>query len=581
MTTSFPTKPGPIADRRALSRVMLRGLMRFAVREIREEGPLHFLRTIVGSALAREFRPSPDRSFGEELHEAARRRPDRVFVTFEGRDYTLGSLDAGAARIAGGLLARGHGRGAVVGVFLPNSPTFLEVVFASQRVGACLVPINTALVGDGLRYVIDNAGVDVLFTTAALKNQVDAVAAELTKPPLIVVVPDGDSGEAAGAVALADWIRATPQETPDGAIPPNLPCFLMYTSGTTGYPKGVVYRYGHSQAKLTRLSAHLLLREDDVYYTCLPLFHANALFVTTLSALYAGARVALSRRFSAGRFWHEVKDSGATIFNTIGTMVGILMKTPPSPADRAHRVRTVLSAACPSDLWAPFGDRFGVTLWEAFGAVDGGGFTTFNFGNAPAGSVGKPLGRKRWRLIDDEGRDVGPGEPGELVHYVGGSRHGQIAYHRNDKATDEKLRDGWIHSGDLMWRDSAGFLYFVGRRTDSMRCRGENVSALEVETAADKHPDVLESAAFGIASELGEQDVMVVVQPREGHTVDPAALADWLADKLPRFAQPRYIRVVAALPKTGTHRVIKPDLKAEGVTADTWQAPERAAREAS
>lgn len=562
-----------------LPRVVLRGASRFAAAEVRNEGALSFLRTVGASLRAREVRFVPDRTFGEELAMRARRHGDRIFVEFEGERFSYRDLDRRAASVAGALAALSSGRGATVGIFLPNLPAYLEIVFATQRVGACAVPINTALKDEGLRYILDDARVDVLFTTASLLPSFEQVRGRLIKQPVVVVVPEHASEpERAQGVPYSELLRAPAQAAPDGAVPSELPSLLMYTSGTTGHPKGVVYAYGHSQAKLARLGAHMLLTEDDVYYTCLPLFHANALMVTVFHSLFAGARVSLSRRFSAGRFWGEVRESRATIFNTIGTIIAILMKGAPDPLDGSHSVRKVVSAACPAHLWVPFQERFKVSLWEAYGAVDGGGFATFNLGNAPPGSIGKPLSAATYRIVDESGSDVPVGTPGELIHYVGDRRHARVEYHRDPGATREKVRDGWVHSGDLLRRDAEGHLYFVGRKTDSMRCRGENVSALDVENAVDAHPDVLESAAFGVPSELGEQDVMVVVQPRAGHTVDPAGLAEFLSSKLPRFAIPKYIRVVAELPKTGTHRTIKGALKADGITQDTWRSPEEAGR---
>lgn len=553
--------------------LLLRGLKNFAVAEVRNEGCASFVRTFGASIRARDLRFVPNRTFGEELAVRAQRHGNRIFLEFEGQRYSYRDLDHRAACVAEALSMLAVRRGGTVGMFLPNLPAFLEIVFASQRVGACAVPINTALKDEGLRYILDHSRVDVLFTTPSLVPAYEQVQPRLRKPPALVIVPEHESelGSAHG-IPYGELLQATPQAAPDGAIPPELPSFLMYTSGTTGHPKGVVYSYGHSQAKLARLSAHLFLTADDIYYTCLPLFHANALMVTVFHSLFAGAQVALARRFSASHFWRDVRASRATIFNTIGTMIAILMKGAPDPLDGSHSVRKVLSAACPAHLWIPFQERFKVALWEVYGAVDGGGFATFNLGNAPAGSIGKPLLSSAYRLVDEAGQDVPVGTPGELVHYVGSRKHARVEYHEDATATRAKVRDGWVHSGDLLRRDAAGYLYFVGRKTDSMRCRGENVSALDVENAVDAHPDVLESAAFGVPSEMGEQDVMIVVQPRNGCRIDPAGLNAFLSSQLPRFAVPKYIRVVAELPKTGTHRTIKHVLEEAGVTLDTWCA---------
>jgi crotonobetaine/carnitine-CoA ligase len=291
-----------------------------------------------------------------------------------------------------------------------------------------------------------------------------------------------------------------------------------------------------------------------------------------MSALWAGIPVRLSKRFSASRFWQEVAECGATSFNTVGGMIPILLKTPPSPHDRAHRVKRIVSAACPKDAWEPFEQRFGVDIWEAYGAVDGGGVTIANLGNCPVGSLGRLP--KNAKLVDERGAAVAAGAPGEQFVPVGPRQEASVQYLKKAQASDEKVRHGWQHTGDTMQADEQGFLYFVGRNTDSMRRRGENVSAYEVEKQVDAHPDVLESAAFGVASELGEQDIMICVVPVEGRTIDPQALLGFLRERLPKYALPAYLDVVDELPKTGTHRVIKAELKQRGVTPRTVRLSE-------
>ncbi|MFW6088049.1 MAG: AMP-binding protein, partial [Myxococcota bacterium] len=344
------------------------------------------------------------------------------------------------------------------------------------------------------------------------------------------------------------------------------------TTGTTGAPKGVVYRYRDTQTKRLRLLANLLYDPGEVLFTCLPLFHANALLLAAVQALNVDGRLALERRFRASRFWEQVTTHGATSFNALGAMIPILLKQPPGPYDRAHRVRMVVSAACPAHAWEPFEQRFGTRIVEAYGAVDGGGFVTMNLGNAPVGSIGKPIGGAKYELVDARGQPVPVGQPGELLVWTGASGTGGVEYYRNEEATRSKTRNGWIHTGDLLHRDARGFLYFDGRNTDSMRRRGENVSAFEIESVLDRHPDVLECAVFGVPSDLGEEDIMAVVVPMEGRTPNPVELRTFLSEHLAAHALPRYWEVLDELPKTGTHRVQKKELAARGVTECTWDA---------
>lgn len=565
----------------ALEAFLASGALRFLAREARNEGIPNLIRSLGATLAERDLRFRPDRTLGEELAIKADRYGSKAYIQFEGEHYSYNLVNDHAARVATYMEEVGLKEASVVGILLPNLPAYLEIFFASQRIGATAVPINTSLKDDGLAYILNNAGVRLIFTVQSLLGEIERIAERIENPLQIVVVPEtrneilSDSVVQNGYRPYAQVLDRPPQREPHHNVRPETPSMLMYTSGTTGYPKGVVYTYGTSQAKMTRFLAHLLVQEDDIYYTCLPLFHANALVVTAMSVLYAGATLALSRKFSARNFWREVRESRATAFNTLGTMIAILMKQPEDPMDGVHRVRRVVSAACPAALWEGFESRFKVSLIESFGAVDGGGIVTMNVGNAPVGSIGRPLGKVQWRLVDNNGNDVPPGEPGELIHYTGGAKSREVNYFNNQQASADKTRDGWVRSGDLMWRDKSNFLYFAGRNSDSMRCGGENVSALDVENAVNKFPAVLESAAFGVPSELAEEDVMVVVQPREGGSVNPAELAEFLQDKLPRYAQPRYIRVIAQLPKTETHRVIKHTLKKEGITPDCWQASRR------
>ncbi len=238
----------------------------------------------------------------------------------------------------------------------------------------------------------------------------------------------------------------------------------------------------------------------------------------------------------------------------------------------------MVSAACPRDAWIPFEKRFGVELWEGYGAVDGAGVTIFNAGNAPVGSLGRPARAMKWRLVDEQGSVVSHGTPGELQVHVGAKRESRVPYWKNEKASNDKVVDGWLRTGDVMQADRKGYLYFVGRNTDSMRRRGENVSAYEVEKIVDSHPDVLESAAFGVPSPVGEEDIMIALVTVEGRRLDPEDLLAFLKERLPKYAVPSYLDVVTELPKTGTHRVIKAELKKRGVTGGTVRLEDRAPR---
>jgi crotonobetaine/carnitine-CoA ligase len=529
---------------------------------------LRFARKTKGPAFARDW------TFAELCEWAARRHRFQPFLEYEQDTFTFNDMNRRANRVARRMRAAGIGEGTGVALMLSNHPRFLDAFFAVQKLGAYAVPVNTALVGESLSYILDHSEVRAVVCDHETAARVAEARARIPRIEDVWVnaaeAPAG-YGLPAGTRSFDDLEGGTVADGEDLGLAarPDAPSLLLYTSGTTGMPKAVVSVYGQQRVKAIGLLANVLYDRNDKLYTCLPLFHANALMLTVMQALWVGIPLHLSKRFSASRFWRELAQCGATQLNTVGGMIPILLKTPPSEHDRAHKVKRIVSAACPKDAWDPFERRFGVDIWEAYGAVDGAGVTIFNAGDGPVGSLGKPPPTMKYRLVDEKGQDAAPGQPGELRVFVGDKAESKVLYWKNEKASGEKVVDGWLHTGDVMQSDAKGYLYFVGRNTDSMRRRGENVSAYEVEKVVDAYPDVLESAAFGVPSPVGEQDIMIAVVPVEGRTIDPVALARYLRGALPRYAMPSYLDVVSELPKTGTHRVIKADLKERGVASGT------------
>ncbi len=494
---------------------------------------------------------------------------ERPFLLFEDRTISFAELDHNVNRAANGLARLGVRPGVGVSIMMPNAPEWLYVYFATQKLGAYAVPINVALKGEGLRHIVDHSDSSMLVCNPDYVETIEAIRDSLPKLREIVVDTAGaaDSWPVPEGWRTLDQVMDAPEDSPGVQIDPAAISALMYTSGTTGAPKGVVNRYqGTNIAGVQLLGGQL--QDDDVLYTCLPLFHANALFLSALRALAVGVPIALSRRFSASRFWDETRRYGVTTFNALGAMVPILMKQPARPNDADNPVRVVLSAACPASVWAQFEERFGVRIIEAYAAVDGGGFFIINFGNAPKGSIGKPMSEVR--IVDDDGKDVSSGQPGELWFKVDDEKRRRVEYYKNEEASNAKIRDGWLHTGDLVYADEGGNLYFVDRKTDSLRRRGENISSWEVEREINAHPAVLESAVFGVPSELGEDDVMSVVVLKEGQALTPRELIGHCEARMARFMVPRYLEFRDALPKTGTHRVQKSELKSAGVGPRTW-----------
>ena len=517
-----------------------------------------------------------DMSWSELLEEKARKHPDRIFLIHEDRNFTFREMDENANRIANYFLSLGGARGKGAAIMMGNSPHYLDVFIGSQKIGMYSIPVNTSLRGDSLLYILNHSDAEFIILDEEFLELYNKIADRIEKIKTVIVNRPPSSEKLPlpkGILSLYDAYSQSPKK-PAGTYEKNDICFILYTSGTTGLPKGVVYRYGKTTVKLLSIAAYMLYKKSDILYTCMPLFHGNALFLTVTQAMHVGAKVVLAKKFSASRFWDDIRKYNVTSFNTIGAIIPILMKQPRRETDSRNSVRFTLSAACPVDEWGKFEKRFGIKIFEAYGAVDGGGKSIANMGNAPVGSIGKPSPGVKYRLVDRDGNDVSVGTPGELIFESTGGKK-SVEYFKNEKASSDKLRNGWIYTGDLVRRDKKGYLYFVGRNAEFMRIKGENVSAYEVEHAIQKHPSVLEAAVYAVPSELAEDEIMTAITLVDGHVLKEAELPEFLKENLPNFAIPRYVKIVAEFSKTETQRIIKKELEKAGITAGTYDAQKK------
>jgi crotonobetaine/carnitine-CoA ligase len=517
-----------------------------------------------------------DMSWAELLEEKARKHPEKMFLHFEGEDFTFLQMNENANRVARFLKKIGGARGKGVALIMDNSPRFLDLFFGAQKLGMYIIPVNTSLRGESLFYILNHSEADFIVIDDTYLDVYLRVSENIEKNSRIILnnsEENRDSLSGDDILSISEAYKAADSSSPTPGkkriFNRDDICLILYTSGTTGLPKGVVYRYGRTTVKLLSIVAHALYSGSDVLYTCLPLFHGNALFVTITIGMHKGTKVVLARKFSASRFWEDIRKHDITSFNTIGAMIPILMKQPAKESDNKNNARFTISAACPADLWPKFEKRFGTKIYEAYGAIDGGGKSIFNLGNAPTGSIGRPGPGVRYRLVDNDGNDVTDGTPGELI-FESSKKKKSVEYFKDEKASRRKLRNGWIYTGDLMKKDKKGYLYFVGRNAEFMRIKGENVSAYEVEHAIMKHPSILEAAVYAVPSELAEDEIMASISIVEGHTLLEHELLEYLKENLPKFAIPRYVKILPGFPKTETQRIIKKELEQAGVVSGTY-----------
>ena len=520
----------------------------------------------------------------------------QVYLTYV-RDFDKGideeityrDMHIRSNQVANALLNSGLKRGDGISLYQINSPEFLYVLFGAYKVGIYVVLVNTGLKGDGLQFIIDHSDSKVLVTHWSLLENYLKIKDQLPKIKNILVdmneAPD-DFELADGSSSLQEFMDASEKDT-DVKIEPNDMATLIYTSGTTGLPKATTFfhkaMYGFRLIGLMYWSGDIAARGSKLF-TCLPLFHGNALQLCAMPGYYGEIPVVLGKRFSASRFWDIVRKYEVTQFNVLGSMSQYLMKQPKRPNDKNHKVKVVGSAATPKEIVRAFEERFNVEIHEGYGAVDGGNFGLGAGGdpNAPVGSMGKPPEGTIAEIMDDDLNILGPDEVGELVFFVKEEEKEtrQVSYYKNPEASAariQKASDGrlWFLTGDLATRDEDGWFYFVDRKKDSIRRRGENIAAWSIERAINEHIKVLESAAYGIkgnqvGEDYAEDEVMVAVVMQPNETMTPEELLDFLQDKLAYFQIPRFLDFVDALPKSKVHRIMKRFLKEHGVTDATY-----------
>lgn len=512
------------------------------------------------------------------LEKRAKETPDQVYLLFEGREITYKQLKDATDQMAYALIKWGIKRDSKAAIMMPNYPEYLHAWFGTFLVGSIMVPINTSLKGDGLSYIINHSDSELLIIDHIYLDQLNFILKDLENVKQIVVATheaDSDVELPEGAITFEEFLDVEPCDIPDLNLKYDDLCALVYTSGTTGLPKGVMLNHsafagggfgGQDPKRSMGLMAAFV--KGKCIYTCLPLFHSNAQIVTIVGALLSDGRVKLSRRFSASRLWDEIRESGSIMFNTLGAMIPIILKQPPKDNDSDNPVIFVLSAACPKECWDEFEKRFKVKLIEGYGTTEGG--TLLNPPGGPKGSMGKPVPHNEVRVVDEDDNDVAPGEIGELISRPTDKKVKFIEYYKDPEATAAKTKGGWLRSGDFVYQDKDGFFWFVDRKKEALRRRGENITTLEVEMAINKHPKVMESAVIGIPSEMGEDEVMSCVVLKDGESLTPLDLTKFLEDRLAYFAIPRFIRFIDELPKTETQRTEKYRLKEDGVTEDTW-----------
>jgi crotonobetaine/carnitine-CoA ligase len=491
------------------------------------------------------------------LEEAAHAVPDEPFLLSAQEQLSYAEFNRHVDRAASAWYTRGVRKGDRVAFMMENRPEFLVAWFGLAKLGAILVAVNTRWQAGEVEYLLTLTEPRFALVSERYRDLFHSALPAVGGPESVLTLgPDEKWPD------FAQLLRQAQPEAPPVTLEADDLISFITTSGTTGRPKAVMQTHGNFVLTGEGYAQWVELQQGERIYLCLPLFHINSQAYTVMGAIASRATIVLVERFSASRFWPDMVEYGVNVFNYIGSMLAVLMKREPAPEERQHAVRlTYGGPALPGPVREDVERRFGLTIISGIGMSENT-YELIEPLHEPrrSGSLGKPRQHpdsrivNEARVVDSDGNEVPPGEVGELIFRNPVLMKG---YYRNPEQTAETIRDGWLYTGDLVRKDEDGYFYFVDRKKDIIRVRGENVASAEVEAVLNEHPGVLEAAVVGIPSELTEEDVAAFVVLRPGTALAIEELLDWCRPRLADFKLPRQVWVVESLPKTETQRVEK------------------------
>lgn len=511
--------------------------------------------------------PSPDvpRNLGHLLKQRVGVAPEKYFLFSEadGRRFTFAEFEGAVNRASRMLKSNGVSRGDVVSLLMPNSVEYIIAYFACWRLGAIAGPVNSLLKAEEVAFVISDSDAKALLVHPDFVPTIDSIRKEV--PALRAVIQfDNEATATKGFDALP---IAGPKElsaSPDDKINGETEAIIIYTSGTTGKPKGCLLTHGNLIANARQISQWLGFTKDDRLLTVMPLFHMNAVSVTTMSALYAGGATVISLKFSASRFWQIISDYEVTSFGSVATMLSMLQRTYPDGVPKGLKTDRLRFAMCgsapvPSEVLQRFEETFHCLVIEGYGLSESTCRSTFNPPNTRRrpGSCGKTIGNEM-KIVDEEDSEVADGELGEIVLRGENILKG---YYKNEEATATAFRNGWFHTGDIGYRDADGFFFIVDRKSDMIIRGGENIYPREIDEILYQHPAVAAAATIGVPDQLYGEEVTAFVVLKEGMEGTEEDIISFCRERLANYKCPKTVRLVKEIPKGPTGKLLKRELR--------------------
>ena len=519
--------------------------------------------------------PAYYRTLSEIVEERAESCGDKVFLQYEeGAGITYREVHEITNRIANGLIRIGIEKGDRIAIFLPNSLECLYAWFGISKAGAIDVPINLANKGYFLSHQIDNSEAKAIIIERGLIPRLKLVENDLPKLEKVVVWSKSNKKEQMPklrfpVVEYDDLINA-PSESPQVDVKPTAPQTIMYTSGTTGPAKGVVDPHTKICHSALEYIEAVQATEKDVLFTCLPLFHANARILCIYVTMLLGTKAVVYERFSASRFWDQIRNAKATVFNSLGAMANFIYNQPRKENDGDNPVRICAAYPMPATIYEDFQKRYNLKVTEGYGLTEVAIITYNPFDKPRIGSCGKETRSFEVKIVDENDFPLPPGTVGEIVARGRTPWVTSLGYWKMHEESVDLMRNYFYHTGDGGYLDEDGYMFFVDRMKDYIRRRGENISSFEIERVVNSHPKVVESAAVSVKSELSEDEVKIVVVLEKGEDLAHEVLLAYCEERMPYFAVPRYVEFMEGLPKTPNEKIQKSKLREAGITENTW-----------
>jgi long-chain acyl-CoA synthetase len=487
----------------------------------------------------------------------ARRCGDRIAIRYYERDITYRELDEQSSRMANGLLRLGVRKGDRVCILMDNSPEFYYAYFGIIKIGGIAGPVNCWWQTGEIQYLLNDAGAVALFVDHNYRTHVDKIIGGTPALKHVVEREAVDDRFLSFENMMKEAVALTPKK-----IVPDDVSTIVYTSGTTGSPKGVLLTHGNILTNSRQASLLANIDETDVIMCFLPLFHVNGLVITGTSPLSKGSQIILRRSFSASEFWECVAKYRVTIFSGVPTVYQILLATPGGKGLDLTSLRYGVCGAAPMPVEAirRFEESFNMIIVEGYGLTESTAGATANpiGGVRKIGSIGIPFAESEIRLLDERDEEVPQGEVGEICIQGG---HVMKGYWKRPDETSQALRGGWLHTGDMARRDEDGYLFIVDRKKEMVIRGGENIYPKELEGIIYRHPQVMEAAVVGVPDAIYGEEVMACLVLHPGQVLTEEAFREWCRANMASYKVPKYVDFRAALPKNILGKVLKKELK--------------------